>query len=55
MNRCEQLEFDIDEMKDTIAIQQFELVAIQHSMDSLELKIEQLVNKPSRTKRLEVY
>ena len=42
MNRCEQLEFDIEETKDDIAIQQFELVAIRHSIDSLELKIEQL-------------
>ena len=42
MNRYEQLEFDIEEMKDDIAIQQFELVAMKHSLDSLEMKIEQL-------------
>lgn len=42
MNRCEQLEFDIEEMKDDIAIQQFELVAMKHSLDSLEMKIKQL-------------
>ena len=42
MNRHEQLEFDIKEMKDDIAIQQFELIAMKHSLDSLELKIEEL-------------
>ena len=42
ISRHEQLEFDIEEMKDDIAIQQFELVAMKHSLDSLELKIEEL-------------
>lgn len=44
MNRCEQLELDIDEMKDTIAVQQYECIAMQMRLDELELKIEQLVN-----------
>ena len=55
MNRCEQVEFDIDEMKDDIAIQQFELVAMKHSMDELELKIEQLVDNDDIVMSNEAY
>lgn len=44
MNRCEQLEFDIEEMKDQVSIQLCELVTMQYELKSLELKIEHLVN-----------
>ena len=43
MNRCEQLEFDIDEMIDTIAVQQYECIAMHIRLEELGLKIEQLV------------
>ena len=47
MNRCEQLECYIEEMKDTIAVQQYECIAMQMRLDELELKIDALINKPS--------
>ena len=44
MNRCEQLELDIEEMKETVEVQMYETIAMQLELDELELKIKQLVN-----------
>lgn len=44
MSRCSELESDIVDLKEIIELQVYECIAMQLSLNELELKIEQLVD-----------